>query len=153
MKTEKQLAVEKEIEGIASDIQILLRATTEVMFKAGIFDEINESPECISKAITSHFFKESFYSYHQSILGKLVGLEKTLLVVVGEHTIGYIDPSSPLHFGIFHASGLRRSPYSNIQGFAMLPNNEWRLATEKDFEDFNVSFEPYKDNENFLYKK
>lgn len=78
---------------------------------------------------------------------------KTKLVVLGEHTLGYIQPNSN-YMGILHASGLRNSPYNILSAPVFITTQDKiRLASKKDFEDFNVSFEGYENEEEYEYAK
>ena len=77
--------------------------------------------------------------------------ERIKLVVIDEHTLGYLIPNSN-YAGVLHASVLRGSPVSGSPLSAMNPIpvafKKVRLASEKDFNDFRVSFEGYKKNKN-----
>lgn len=73
------------------------------------------------------------------------------LVVVNEHTLGYIDPMFPRLLNILHASVLKGSPYSNLSGSIHLSHEKVRLASEKDFADFRVLFDGYKGNPDYEY--
>jgi len=77
---------------------------------------------------------------------------KTKLVVVNENTLGYIIPELPDTISILHASILKGSVMVNNTGGYPINNNSIRLATEKDFEDYRVSFEGYKkDSQNYEF--
>ena len=85
-------------------------------------------------------------------------MEKIKLVVLEEHTLGYITELMPNYVSVLHGSVLRGSPYSIMNNNALIGNNKVRLATEKDFNDFNVSFEQYKnkskyDTTEYIYNK
>ena len=72
-------------------------------------------------------------------------------VVFKEHTIGYLFRlGSSLALGILHGSVLRGSPWSILTGNITIPSYEFehiREATQKDFDDFNVSSKGYVYNE------
>ena len=59
------------------------------------------------------------------------------------HTLGYLFRiGNTLHLGILHTSILKGSSYSNLTGSIMILPQEFkdvRKATQKDFDDFNVS--------------
>lgn len=90
-----------------------------------------------------------------SIMGK--GFEisnKIRLVVVDEHTLGYIQPETPRTYGVLHASILKGAAFELYPSSKMIsPLNKIRLATEKDFKEFRVSFDGYKDDNNYEYSK
>lgn len=68
--------------------------------------------------------------------------EITKLVVIDEHTLGYILPNSK-EVGILHTSILKGSPFSPSSTI-YISNHNVRLASEKDFDDFRVMFDGYK---------
>ena len=81
-------------------------------------------------------------------------MDKIKLVVFNEHTIGYIMPERPDYVQVLHASILRGAT------FELLPTSKYisktdkvRLASEKDFNDYRISFEGYKDNISYEYAK
>lgn len=76
------------------------------------------------------------------------------LVVYKNHTLGYIQPELPKIVQILHTSPLKGSPTtSNLTSSFPIHNDEdYRLASEKDFEDFKVMFNGYKNNKEYLYK-
>jgi hypothetical protein len=73
------------------------------------------------------------------------------LVVVNEHTLGYIDPRTPNTFNILHASVLKGSSYQNLSAPSIPKNGKIRLATPKDFDDFRVDFTGYDNEEEYIY--
>jgi hypothetical protein len=77
--------------------------------------------------------------------------ERTRLIVADEHTLGYIMPNSTM-VGVLHASILRGATSSEspkpIYMFEKI-----RLASEKDFNDFRVSFQGYQNEIEYEYKK
>ncbi len=72
--------------------------------------------------------------------------QRIKLVVANENTLGYIQPETPNSLSILHASILKGSTFSNTSGSVNLPKNH-RLATEKDFENFNVFMGSFKNSE------
>lgn len=79
--------------------------------------------------------------------------ERIKLVVLNEHTLGFIFPRSCyegewkdlVYINILHASVLKGAV--NTTGPILVsPLDKVRLASEKDFDNFNVSFKGY-DNE------
>ena len=78
--------------------------------------------------------------------------ERIRLVVVDEHTLGYIFPQSyydkPLglvYANILHASILKGA-VNTERPILIGSTNKVRLANEKDFNDFRVCFNGYKNN-------
>lgn len=79
-------------------------------------------------------------------------MNKIRLVVYEEHTLGYIEPERPNTLCVIWGSGLRNSPYSFGQVTTISPVYALRTASEKDFNDFNVSFKGYDNREIYLYE-
>lgn len=77
------------------------------------------------------------------------------LVVYNEHTLGYILPYLKNNLQILHSSVLRGSPKKSDDygSFYINTNDTVRLATEKDFDDYRVSFEGFKSDPNYEYSK
>ena len=77
--------------------------------------------------------------------------ERIKLVVIDEHTLGYLIPNSN-YAGVLRASILKGAPSTCSPLSAMNPIlvifAKVRLASEKDFDDFRVSFDGYKKNKN-----
>ena len=80
---------------------------------------------------------------------------KIKLVVYKEHTLGYILPEIPNSVQILHSSPLKgANSTTNLQDNYHINNlNEIRLASEKDFDDFNVDFKGYDDKEVYEYSE
>lgn len=77
---------------------------------------------------------------------------KTKLVVIGEHTLGYILPNSTMA-GVLHASILKGATFTVHNEPLQLPryNETVRLATPKDFDEFRVSFEGFNNPSEYEY--
>jgi len=56
--------------------------------------------------------------------------ERIRLVVIDEHTLGYLIPELPGYAGVIHASKIRHSPFNNISN-AYIKNSKIRTATKK----------------------
>ncbi len=70
--------------------------------------------------------------------------ERIKLVVIDEHTLGYIRPGSK-SAGVLHASVLRGAVGD---GFSIyIEGKKVRLASAKDFDDYRCSFEGYSEDE------
>jgi len=75
-----------------------------------------------------------------------------MYIVLNEHTLGYIIPfHRPAQFpqmGILHASTLRGSRFTPLDGIASLPLDMEgvRPAPAQDFRDFRVKIPPDFDN-------
>lgn len=85
---------------------------------------------------------------------------KIQLVVLGcpsghEHTLGYFDPAYPALAGVLSASVLKGSPaasYSSPIWSMCREGLTSRLATEKDFLEYRVQFESYRNNPEYEYQ-
>lgn len=84
---------------------------------------------------------------------------KTALVVIDENILGYIAPYHPrtpdwyASAGILHASIPKGATVGHWASSVLLSGREVRLATEKDFADFRVLFEGYKNDPAYQYQK
>ena len=66
---------------------------------------------------------------------------KTKLVVYNEHTLGYIMPELPNDVCIIRSLQSKGAPIRfSYSPFPISPLDNIRLASEKDFDDFNVYF-------------
>ena len=76
--------------------------------------------------------------------------QKIKLVVVGDHTLGYIHPETPNKINVLWGFILKggRSWGSEIVLPILNKNDTIRLASEEDFNYFNVCFNGYKNNPN-----
>ena len=77
---------------------------------------------------------------------------KIKLVVIEEHTLGYVNEETPQSAGILCASTINRvlqgkaktgSPYNPLDGSISIVGKSVRMATVQDFIDFNVSHTGY----------
>lgn len=73
-----------------------------------------------------------------------------LLVVADENILGYIYQNHPENLNILHGSILRGATVYN--GFTYTRGRSIRLASEKDFDDFRVCFDGYKNNPDYQYE-
>lgn len=76
--------------------------------------------------------------------------EKIKLVVVENHTLGYILPEIPSGVCILHTSILKGSPYSD-SSHILVENHNVILATEKDFENFRCVFGSFGNGDTYEY--
>ena len=82
---------------------------------------------------------------------------KIKLVVVNEHTLGYIQPELPNYVGVLHASILKGSPIlgsplSSMESILINNSHVVRLASKKDFDDFNHASNGYFNPELYEFK-
>lgn len=78
--------------------------------------------------------------------------DRIKLVVYKEHTLGYIDPALPNSVQILHSSPLKGSPrITSGDSFHINDKNEIRLANEKDFDAFGVSFDGFRNDNRYEY--
>jgi hypothetical protein len=73
---------------------------------------------------------------------------KIKLVVVSDHTLGYIHPETPNQINVLWGFILKGGKsWGSVIPLPIFNKNETiRLASEKDFNDFNVCFKGYKNN-------
>jgi hypothetical protein len=78
---------------------------------------------------------------------------KTKIVVLNEHTFGYILPQLPNDVQILHSSILKGSPFGINQSSAPIRSGDViRLATSMDFNDFRVvESNSYKNTDEYEY--
>ncbi|MEM6863573.1 MAG: hypothetical protein AAF575_00260 [Bacteroidota bacterium] len=72
------------------------------------------------------------------------------LVVVDENTLGYIFSEQPNSIHVLRPSRLRGSHYPDFTSIAHHGKNI-RLASERDFKDFGVVFDGYRDDSEYEY--
>ncbi|MEI6752363.1 MAG: hypothetical protein WCK78_04275 [Paludibacter sp.] len=78
--------------------------------------------------------------------------ERTKLVVVNENTLGYILPETPETLGVLHSSILRGAVFEvHPEPKHIISLDKVRLATEKDFENYRVSFKGFDNQELYEY--
>ncbi|MDF7815284.1 hypothetical protein [Hymenobacter sp. YC55] len=90
----------------------------------------------------------------------VVATGKIQLVVLGspsgkEHTLGYLDPQFPLLAGVLRASVLKGSPAAGYGCPVWSMRRDGltcRPATEKDFDEYRVSFESVRNNPEYEYQ-
>lgn len=71
-------------------------------------------------------------------------MNKIKLVVYNGYALGYISPERPWHFSTLATSILRGAPFSMMcQPFMIKPDDDVRLASRKDFDDFRVLFDGF----------
>lgn len=82
-------------------------------------------------------------------------MKRIKLIVVNEHTLGYVFPETPNFYSILHSSILKGAIFElNPSCKLMNKNDKIRLATEKDFDDFRVSSIGFTDNpKEYEYEK
>lgn len=81
-------------------------------------------------------------------------MSKIKLVVVNEHTLGYIDPymnEDGSRFNILHASILKGSTLRDGDLYFLSASDDVRLASAKDFEEYRISFDGYKRDPKYIY--
>ena len=77
---------------------------------------------------------------------------KTKLVVIDEHTLGYIDSRSPNLYSTLHSSILRGASFVLWPGSRVLSSlHNVRLATEQDFKDYRCCFKGFKESGDYEY--
>lgn len=81
---------------------------------------------------------------------------RTKLVVIDSHTLGYITPNNNVFAGVLHASVLKGAS-SSCPLSSMCPvstrGRHIRLASEKDFNEFRVSFEGFNNEKEYEFQK
>lgn len=76
-------------------------------------------------------------------------MSKIKLVVLNEHTLGYIHPNGEPFMSVLHGSVLKGSPYGWMNGSICIPTGATvRLATTQDFDEYRVSSKGFTDNPN-----
>jgi hypothetical protein len=80
-------------------------------------------------------------------------MDKIKLIVMNEHTLGYILPETPKYISILHTSLLKGSTFNAQSGPIYIGSQDTiRLASDKDFEEYRVCFEGYKNNSQYIFK-
>lgn len=76
------------------------------------------------------------------------------LVVLNEHTLGYILPEMPSVVHIIETSPLKGSPTSSklTSCFPLGKLDDVRLASKQDFQEFGVVFDGYEKSKDYEYK-
>jgi len=80
-------------------------------------------------------------------------MAKIKLVVLNEHTLGYIQPEMPKYVYYLRDSILKGAPnnYNRQTNTLLSPKDKVRLASEKDFEDFRCVFGSFGNKEEYEY--
>jgi hypothetical protein len=78
--------------------------------------------------------------------------DRTQLVVVGEHTFGYIHPLQPDRAGILHASILRGATSGFHDGYVLLSGRSVRLATVEDFDTYRIQRGSFLTDPEYVYQ-
>ncbi len=81
--------------------------------------------------------------------------DRIKLVVIDDHTLGYILPERPNSAQILHSSILKGSLGLDSGSSVNLKNRKVRLASEKDFDDFRVLFTPqgFGNSKEYIFEK
>lgn len=77
-------------------------------------------------------------------------MSRIKLIVYKEHTLACVFPESPRMAQVIRPSVLRGSHYPSYSNFLPDPKSV-RLASEKDFDDFNVSFKGFDNKQEYEY--
>jgi hypothetical protein len=81
-------------------------------------------------------------------------MDKIKLVVLNEHTLGYMSPTCNYVVHVFAHSVLRGAGcFLGWTEKCIGQHDVVRLATEQDFDDFRVSFVGFKTDNNYLYSR
>lgn len=79
-------------------------------------------------------------------------MKRTKLVVYNKYCLGYILPECPNMVCTLADSVLKGAPFRVMnEPYQITKSDKIRLASEKDFEDFRVSFEGYDNRELYEY--
>lgn len=79
---------------------------------------------------------------------------RTKLVVFNNHTLGYIIPELPNYMQPLHASILKGAPFETHPSSKYIGKSDnVRLASEKDFNDFNCHFGSFGNEKEYEFKK
>lgn len=80
-------------------------------------------------------------------------MSKIKLVVLNEHTLGYIDPRMPDYVYVLHTSILRGSNLGmNQSNYLLSKRDNVRLASVEDFDVYRVVVDGYLKDPNYLMK-
>ncbi len=75
------------------------------------------------------------------------------LVVVNEHTLGYIDPDRPHTLSILRLRTERSAPFSTMDTPRPLFSSDYvRLASRLDFKAYRVCFDGFDDETKYEYQ-
>ena len=74
-------------------------------------------------------------------------MERIKLIVINENALGYIFPEQPNSIHLLSTSILKGCSWNEWSTYPT-KGNKIRLASEKDFDEYRVSFNGYKNNPN-----
>lgn len=81
-------------------------------------------------------------------------MNKIKLVVYNEYALGYMVPEIPVKVFTLADSVIKGAPFRAFsEPYYIGANDKVRLATSKDFDDFNVCFEGYNDLEMYEFNE
>jgi len=88
-------------------------------------------------------------NYHKDV----ISTDKITLAVLNEHTLGYVNPTQPDTLYILRAliSKGATPNYNNNPDVLINKNDNLRLASGKDFDEFGVSFTGFNNPEEYIY--
>ena len=88
----------------------------------------------------------------REIINRLKSCKK--LVVVNEHTLGYIHPELQKHLQIIHGSIIKGAALGWKHGYSLIVESDIvRLASEKDFDEYNVCFKGFNNENEYIFLK
>jgi hypothetical protein len=131
-----------------------------------VLANIDNTPEK-RKLAREYYPEDSYYfQYHNQKIdmrvmyaeGGSVGAntteEKTKLVVVDENILGYINPWDKNSVQVLKANIKKGATYTTntVYSLPLSSKSKIRLASKEDFDEFNVSFEGYKTDNNYEYQ-
>lgn len=82
-------------------------------------------------------------------------MDNRIKLVVGDgHTLGYINPITPNNVSVLKADSTKGAIYTTniFYSLHITQFKKIRLASAKDFENFNVSFVGFDNKNDYLYE-
>lgn len=76
---------------------------------------------------------------------------RTKLIVLNEHTLGYILPELPNTCQILHSSSFRGSTHVRNSSVPIAKTDKVRLASKHDFDAYKILFKGYENDPNYIY--